>query len=142
MLRNPKENEEHVGEYDKATQTLTIIKQPFLNNELIISTALHELSHHVQYIQTGRVNHSRTFKQIHKNLLIAAFQNESIDANRLYISSMILSDLLEKETVLSICRKFLKFKGKTINLDAIEYETYEKDGFDYSPYLGLWYRFK
>ena len=57
------------GDYTYATRSIRIYNAINKSREHLIATAIHELAHHVEFLQTGKSGHSKNFYFILHNLL-------------------------------------------------------------------------
>lgn len=67
------------GDYTYATKSIRIYNCINKSREHLIATAIHELSHHIEYLQTGSSGHSKNFYSILHNLLCFAIGLELLD---------------------------------------------------------------
>ncbi len=131
------------GEYVPSEKILIIQKDESNCYELMFSTAIHELSHHVEYIRYGYTKHDTTFHEIQKELILAAFKLRYIHPSKLKLAESFLSRHSERKRIISICDEYIK-KNK-INQYQLEvtYFLEKKDkGFNYSPILDGYYKFE
>ncbi len=57
------------GDYTYATRSIRIYNSINKSREHLIATAIHEIAHHVEFLQTGTSGHSKNFYSIFHNLL-------------------------------------------------------------------------
>ena len=67
----PQQMKSKNGDYNGATRTIRIFN-PSKGKEGIAKTLLHELSHHIEYIQYGRCGHQENFYAAYEKLIHAA----------------------------------------------------------------------
>lgn len=136
-------NYDYAALYTPIENELTIIDHDFNNEELICCTALHELAHHIQYIDEGETKHDTKFNSIHKRLLEAAFSNNLLDPSKLLLSETYLSCYKERSRIISVCLNYLAtHECKTYNMETrCDEPKRNKKQYQYSTELKKYYRF-
>lgn len=94
--------------YYPGTKTI-ITNLDFKNrNDLLLSVLIHEVSHHVEYMQEGYSNHDKTFRYIQERILDAAFDLNYLKPYKLIIYYKYLSHYTEEKKVVKMCKNYLK----------------------------------
>lgn len=142
LVFSDKKTKHYAGEYEN-NDSIKIVNNNFVNDELMICTALHELAHHVQYVSAGYLSHNSQFKEIHNSLLNAAFKKNYINPSILILSELYLANFQEKRRIIKVASDYIQNnKTKIYNLEYSQSKvTGAKVQFEYSELLGMYYRF-
>lgn len=128
------------GEYLIKKNMLVVQKDESGCSELQFATMIHELAHHVEYMQRGYTKHDRAFLSIQQRLLCAAFDLRYLDPCRLALAEEFLSRYTERKRIQEICLKYMENRKIKCRYEiAFAYE--EVEGYRYSPVIECWYRF-
>ena len=133
------------GEYITSAATLIVQKDETRCKDLEFATAIHELSHHVEYVKHGYTKHDETFLKIQRTLLNAAFNLGFLNPCKLLLEEEFLSVASECNKIKQDCLNYIKIKNLKQNWD-IQFTYFEekakKDkGYTYIPSKDCWYRF-
>lgn len=134
------------GEYIPAKKLLIVQKDESNCRDLELATAIHELAHHIEYIQVGYTKHDALFHKIQKKLLCSAFEQKLLNPSRLALEEEYLSRYSEKTKIKQECLDYMSVR-KINQIYRIEI-TYFKDkinnegNYQFSPIIGGWYCFK
>lgn len=139
----------YCGEYRIADQTIVIQNDLSGCNELFLASALHELSHHIEYIKYGYTKHDDHFYQIYRRLLYAAFALNIINASKLSLAEKYLSYATDRKYVAHICNEYMnhfEVQEYQIEFTTFTYRACEECGTQkFRKAYGdseLWYRFQ
>lgn len=129
------------GEYLMHNNMLVVQKDESGCNELLLATMLHELAHHVEYVQRGYTKHDRSFLSIQQRLLYAAFELHYLDSSKLALAEEFLSRYTERKHIQEICLKYME-ERRVQNKFEIVFASEETKGYKYSPVIECWYKFE
>ena len=131
------------GEYIPEKKLLIVQKDESGCNDLELATAIHELAHHVEYIQVGYTKHDVLFNKIQKNLLNAAFKRKYLNPSKLALEEEYLSKYTERTKIKQECFEYIdKNNIKQIYQIDITYfkdKINKKGNYKYSPIIQGWY---
>lgn len=131
------------GEYLPSHQLLVIQKDESNCAELVFSTGIHELAHHVEFTRYGYTKHDTKFHEIQTELLIAAFKLKYLQPSKLKLSEQFLSRYSERKKIISVCEKYMaKNPTEQYQLEFTYFKEKGTKGFKYSPILGGYYKFE
>lgn len=131
------------GEYFPNKRLLRVFKDTSNSYELMFLTAIHELSHHVCFIQKGDLSHNKQFKETEKKLLYASFDLGYCDPCRLAIAEMYLSNHAERNLIIKLCNEYIKKKEITPKwkMTMTFFNKKVDKTYNYSPILKGYYKF-
>ena len=131
------------GEYIPSEKLLIIQSDESNCYELMFSTAIHELSHHVEYSRYGYTKHDSRFHEIQSELIVAAFKLKYIHPSKLKLAESFLSRHSERKRIVSICDEYIaKNKINQYQLEVTYFLEKKDKGFTYSPVLDGYYKFE
>ena len=129
------------GEYLNNKNMLVVQKDESGCNELLFATMLHELSHHVEYVQRGYTKHDRTFLSIQQRLLCAAFDLRYLEPSKLALAEEFLSKYTERKHIKELCLKYMEERRMQIRFEIV-FACKKTIGYKYSPVIECWYKFE
>lgn len=98
LLTSHKEMKTKHGDYNLENKIIRIYNMVNISREHFVGTAIHELSHHIENVDTGNSGHSKNFYTIYKKLVDIAIKKGVIDYQQMRNEKVIdTSDISQLE---------------------------------------------
>jgi predicted SprT family Zn-dependent metalloprotease len=78
LTTSPEKLDSKHGDYTFKTKQIRIFNMINISREHFVGTAIHELAHHIEYIDKGSTGHSKNFYTIYKRLIDIAVKKDFI----------------------------------------------------------------
>ena len=140
-----KELKSKLGHYIFSKKAIHLFNVKSSNNVSCIVTLIHELSHHIDYINRGTSDHSKDFYNVHIELIMTLFKmgtvsyNEFINLKDYASNSNKLKRLVEKGYCVTEQLDYEKEKNWLIVKNCYEVYAYLKEkNYVYNFYIESW----
>jgi len=81
---NSKAMKSKAGDYDVSKKKIRIFAVGSVNPNMLFIISLHELSHHIDYINRHKTDHSKDFYEVYKQLIFTALDRQMITVDNIY----------------------------------------------------------